>query len=884
MAIANSGLSADLLTENLYLDGDLDAYNNTETKSRNSLLNASAKGTLSNHYLDPVPFINKMAQTYLEARTDEVNMNRENMDYTNDESSGDYSSICEHIAYCLDLNGDGLVGLDDVILIEKIYSRIILGVELSEVFGTIFSPSSTITNLQAGFPQRTALQFNGSYYQGNYNYVDDDYNIYIFVDDTTEHGYSDCENLQEVKAKFLNKLNFIQRNFMLIDVDLTVLLLKQIDLSENGVYLTIAEAKNWIREYGINNGFLNLLMPQYKRRVEIEDLNENFWVIGQVLDAVVTALWHRNGIVDFLNEIINNINLVDIKIQRIENQVGGGEVNKISSIYNETSPVKNDMLDRFDFSSLGLRLYTAGGTRDLKNIFSTYSGQDRKIESVPATSFSSYRKAVNHAINVDGTPLYDGDILRNNVQGNYEYIWQVVDKVKNGTISQSFFAARSDEQEETDSYKLRDDVQIILYDTNYYEFSEDSTNSYLKDVTTQIIYDLSDAFLIPRTDLFQGEMISFGLNGNGVNNAQYYKLSDIKEEKSTVGKITFDATDRKAFIKVPICNYDTRNNYLSVVRAFIYRTTPYITQVSDGQGGTRDSYRNALRAPGLNNIQYISKDVERSYNSNLSDYWNVSMINGIEDMNKESYVRQVDRGPSDFGREIFYESANRGGCSFCAGAGYTLNGLEVNSNYSILVGDFCASRIGNNVDGQHITDFINTTVNGTVSSSIQELSYTLGLLSEARLHYNPTNESFDPVSNNEAGRCYPNISFYFKRRTSGSYVYKKLKLEEIVFNIEDNDFSVARPYTIYIYGIKTNVEGIGRADVVYLKNITAGGTGYVYNEDDKTVVITTGINDYYSGYLISIEPNSDRNQTRFSSINLFGISENSFNNEPYTFA
>ena len=49
-------------------------------------------------------------------------------------------------------------------------------------------------------------------------------------------------------------------------------------------------------------------MPQYKRRVEVEDLNRNFWVIGQVLAGICIDIFDPNGpigamIKGLLNEI-----------------------------------------------------------------------------------------------------------------------------------------------------------------------------------------------------------------------------------------------------------------------------------------------------------------------------------------------------------------------------------------------------------------------------------------------------------------------------------------------------------------------------------------------------------------------------------------------------
>lgn len=56
------------------------------------------------------------------------------------------------------------------------------------------------------------------------------------------------------------------------------------------------------------NRWIRLIMPQYKRRVEVEDLNRNFWVIGQVLAGICIDIFDPNGpigamIKGLLNEI-----------------------------------------------------------------------------------------------------------------------------------------------------------------------------------------------------------------------------------------------------------------------------------------------------------------------------------------------------------------------------------------------------------------------------------------------------------------------------------------------------------------------------------------------------------------------------------------------------
>jgi hypothetical protein len=56
-------------------------------------------------------------------------------------------------------------------------------------------------------------------------------------------------------------------------------------------------------------------MPEYERIVEIEDLNRNFWVIGQVLTGVLSFLFDEdspindlfNGMLDELAQLWENL-------------------------------------------------------------------------------------------------------------------------------------------------------------------------------------------------------------------------------------------------------------------------------------------------------------------------------------------------------------------------------------------------------------------------------------------------------------------------------------------------------------------------------------------------------------------------------------------------
>jgi len=71
-------------------------------------------------------------------------------------------------------------------------------------------------------------------------------------------------------------------------------------------------------ESDILTTIFNLLMPRYARRVEVEDLNKNFWVIAQTIDAILSAIWGHDGIIDIIQEIIKRQNNLYLKINDID--------------------------------------------------------------------------------------------------------------------------------------------------------------------------------------------------------------------------------------------------------------------------------------------------------------------------------------------------------------------------------------------------------------------------------------------------------------------------------------------------------------------------------------------------------------------------------------
>ena len=81
-------------------------------------------------------------------------------------------------------------------------------------------------------------------------------------------------------------------------------------------------------------------MPQYHRRVEVEDLDENFWVISVILDAVVNALWGPYGLIDVVRQLI-------AKVTQIEDFLGLNSLTGIELLYNGDNELYFDMYSRF---------------------------------------------------------------------------------------------------------------------------------------------------------------------------------------------------------------------------------------------------------------------------------------------------------------------------------------------------------------------------------------------------------------------------------------------------------------------------------------------------------------------------------------------------------
>ena len=129
---------------------------------------------------------------------------------------------------------------------------------------------------------------------------------------------------------------------------------------------------------------LNLLM-RYARRVEIEDLDKNFWVISAALDAALTSLFDPNGLVpSMLKEIceiwqnVSNLwRLLSELITYMNNMfalLGLGDVDSVAPyVHNEADP-RLGLYEAIRLHDFDIQLRTSTGTsRIIKSPFRNFT-------------------------------------------------------------------------------------------------------------------------------------------------------------------------------------------------------------------------------------------------------------------------------------------------------------------------------------------------------------------------------------------------------------------------------------------------------------------------------------------------------------------------------
>ena len=424
------------ITGNDYLTENGNAVPGTNagwSAAQKLLLNGNAIGTPDGHYLNPIPLFNRLDHIYsdivkkgfMSARSDSIKMNVKNMDYTNGSSDTvktaprypffnfygyDLDNIENEIFY------SGQEGINGIYLAQ--FFPLIRDYEEGRVNGRV-----TYT-IPKSYAEKTKTQTNKTILSE----IERFNGIYEL--------WNESEELELLAERFKKDKNDLWIRFNIVDevADSTVTYYGP----SNEMLVLYVLYCNYLAETFFG---LQLLMPQYKRRVEVEDLNKNFWVISTILDAVVNTLWGPYGLIDVVRQLI-------AKVTQIEDFLGLNSLTGIELLYNGDNELYFDMYSRFLLSGLELKLKTQSGERVIKNIFKSHSElSDRKSttdvyesreELFEATQFAEITSVES---DYQFTGLYDSDLICSddevNITGKQGYISlsTVIDAINNAIVS-----------------------------------------------------------------------------------------------------------------------------------------------------------------------------------------------------------------------------------------------------------------------------------------------------------------------------------------------------------------------------------------------------------------------------------------------------------------
>lgn len=406
-------------------DGTIVLDNEEEwSEAQRILLQGSAVGTSKNSYLDPKPLFNKLGEIYTNiinssfasARTDSIKMNRNNMDYTN--GSGllvDQTPV--YPFFCFLYNTPESVSSKEVyndwynenVVIDIITAISDNNINTNNIPNIITIDSKLLEDKH--FPSFTKVE---AVTLGDY--------LHYYTDWYTNYKNTFCELFNTSSDTTENFWN--NRWYQILSI-------KSDTLEQEIFYLPnekFVEQFRLFKKKMLNKvRGLQLLMPQYHRRVEVEDLDENFWVISVILDAVVNALWGPYGLIDVVRQLI-------LKVTQIEDFLGLDKLTGIELLHSGSNDMYFDMYSRFTLSGLELKLKTQNGERIIKNIFkgqsdttdrkSTTDAYNSREELFAGIQFNEITPVEN---DLGSTGLYDSDLISSddNIQlsgGNKGYL------------------------------------------------------------------------------------------------------------------------------------------------------------------------------------------------------------------------------------------------------------------------------------------------------------------------------------------------------------------------------------------------------------------------------------------------------------------------------
>lgn len=349
-----------LTSDGKLVEDNLDGY----SEAQETLLKGSAIGTASNYFLDPHPLFNRLGEiysnilgnkAYSSARTDSIKMNRLNMDYTNGKTLRTVEKVeWDCFKFISAAQTESIYGTKNANTLNNILNLVLAFKDRN--------PNSEIIEIDVR--EVTSNEINLIKY---YNKTLVKNTLGQFNDILKEEKFESNPSTSTDNNRYFLKLRFV-------DPTDGVSSQTEFTIPSKDYYKVYATYKS--RKVSEHSG-LQLLMPRYARRVEVEDLDENFWVIGQILDAVVKALWGPYGLIDVVRQIIYEVN----KDKREDN------VNDIKLLHDGSDDLYFDMYSRFTMNDLQLKLITDSGERIIKNIFKPHTNRsDRKIDKNDTTT------------------------------------------------------------------------------------------------------------------------------------------------------------------------------------------------------------------------------------------------------------------------------------------------------------------------------------------------------------------------------------------------------------------------------------------------------------------------------------------------------------------
>lgn len=584
--------------------------NNNDNIIKQDILEGNAEGTQTHDFLNPIPYYNKKNLSYLDSRTDPYKMNVKHMDYTDDIGSRggtyeDFNQIRSWMEY-LDINGDGVIGVDDSLLLNyfsltkdfyenpegevKVTSNSAEFLKYNEELNAYMNEPPFVTESGKYYKKypldREKLLYkrmkNFYYlivnYQANEGAItfNENYNLPFYVNKKGPYRdfiFNETNSLINfIFARINNDELFVKSGGTLHYLDPTTATLIQRAINRFGkgrAYVTYDEMADYILLERNSNNAIRLLMPQYHRRVEVEDLDKNFWVIAQLLDNLSQCLIGDNGIYETNEKIVQEIselwqntaylwnvvssimgiNLQDYADQfnevreeltekkealddlnnRLENkieQLTSLEKDRAISVdlrfKGKTNP-KISMIEDFDVDELKFVIEYGYGEKEIKNIFKNSRVLDTFTvggETIQEATFDNGNYDIRGTVEKFNERSIDNE--------DYSIPLSCLTINSNGTKSQFGFGSTDAlkvhlQSNPSDYFRLCSDFKIVLYDKNYYDtnITDEPVNGQRKLVeisyknkalSNDNLQEMQDKaneiiFYIPKSNLVNGEIM-----------------------------------------------------------------------------------------------------------------------------------------------------------------------------------------------------------------------------------------------------------------------------------------------------------------------------------------------------------------------------------------